>query len=170
MADDGMRHELVDGEVTTMPPAGFEHGRVEALVAHRLMTFVGDGRLGVVVTGDTGFILARNPDTVLGPDVAFVRTDRLPPTEMRARFAEMAPDLAVEVVSPSDRASEVAEKVTRWIGAGVRLVWLVYPARRQVEVHRAGGMTRVLEGDDTLDGGDILPGFAVPVADLFAVT
>lgn len=168
LPDDGMRHELVDGEVRTMPPAGFEHGHVESNACLELSRFVRAGDLGWVVVGDTGFVLARSPDVVLGPDVAFVAKDRLPKPEERHRFAELAPDLVVEVVSPWDRPGEVTEKALRWVAAGVRLVWVVHPDQRSVAVYETGGTVRLLRGRDELDGGAVLPGFRLPLADLFA--
>lgn len=118
-----------------------------------------------MVTADTGFVLSRDPDTVLAPDVAFVRADRLPPPGQRHRFAELAPDLAVEVVSP-DRATDVTEKTLRYLDAGVALVWVVYPAQRTVAVHHAGGEMRLVGDDGVLDGGGVLPGLALAVRDL----
>ena len=165
--DDGKRYELVEGELTTMPPAGFGHGSVELTIGSRLLLFARDRRLGEVVVGDVGFVLARNPDTVLAPDVAFVRADRVPSPEDRHKFAELAPDLVVEVVAPSDRPTDVTAKARRWVEAGVRLVWVVHPDRRTVAVYGPGDAVHVVSDDGDLDGGDVLPGFRLPVAELF---
>lgn len=167
MPDDGMRHELVRGELTTMAPAGWEHGVVSARVVELLSSFVRAKGLGVVLTTDTGFTIEREPDTVRAPDAAFVRADRVPAPEDRRGFAELAPDLVVEVVSPNDRWTEVTDKALMWLDAGVRLVWVVDPAKRLVVVHRERGDDR-LRGDAVLDGEDVLPGFRLPLADLFA--
>jgi Uma2 family endonuclease len=168
LPDDGNRHELVEGVLTTMPPAGFEHGYVEVNIGAVLVPFVRQNGLGQVVVGDVGFVLGRDPDTVLAPDVAFVRRDRIPTGADRARFAEGVPDLVVEVVSPSDRPGEVTERALRWVEAGVRLTWVVHPERRMVAVYEPGGVVHLVHDDGELDGADVLPGFRLPVADLFA--
>jgi Uma2 family endonuclease len=166
LPDDGLRHELVEGELRSLPPAGFEHGDVTLELAFHVKAFVREHRLGAVLAAETGFVIGRAPDTVRAPDVAFVSSDRLPPGRER-RFAELAPDLVAEVTSPSDRVAEVNEKVGQWLDAGVRLVWVVDPQTRIVVVHHPDGLARVLRGDDVLDGGDVLPGFALPLRELF---
>jgi Uma2 family endonuclease len=158
LPDDHMRHELVEGELRTMAPAGGEHGRVAMRIGARMFEHVDERGMGVVYAAETGFILRRGPDTVRAPDVAFLAADRVP---------ELAPDLVVEVVSPSDRASEVAEKAAMWLDAGVRLVWVVDPQARLAAVHHPGGLVTVLRQDGVLDGEDVLPGFRLPLAPLF---
>lgn len=165
LPDDGRRRELVRGELRTMPPAGFRHGLVCTHVIARLSAFVHEHSLGAVVSNDTGFILERDPDTLRGPDVAFVAAERVP--EDQAGFAELAPDLVVEVVSPSDRVQDVNQKAREYLDAGVRLVWVVDPRSRTATVHRPDGGT-VLIGDAALDGEDVLPGFRLPLPDLFS--
>lgn len=168
LPDDGRRYELVEGVLRSMPPAGFEHGHVEVRIGGILDRFVAERGLGTVVAGDPGFVLARGPDTVLAPDVAFVRAERVPTGEAAMKFAELAPDLAVEVASPGDTAREITDKANRWLASGVRLVWVVYPSRHAVVVHGAGKtVAHVVQAGDILDGGDVLPGFEVLVADLF---
>ena len=167
LPDDGNRHELIDGVLTTMPPAGFEHGYVEVNVAVHVAQFVKQHQLGQVVGGETGFFLGRGPDTVLAPDVAFVSTARLPAPDQRARFADVVPDLVVEIVSPSDRPGEVTEKALRWVEAGVGLTWVVHPERRMVAVYEPGGVVHLVHEDEELDGGEVLPGFRLPVVELF---
>ncbi|MBI2756222.1 MAG: Uma2 family endonuclease [Chloroflexi bacterium] len=115
---------------------------------------------------ETRFLLARGPDVVLGPDAAFVRTERLPPEAERDGFLALAPDLVVESVSPSDRAGYVQDKIMEYLDAGVRLVWLVDPRRRTVTEYQADGTARVLRETDRLGGGDVLCEFNVPIADL----
>jgi Uma2 family endonuclease len=166
LPDDGMRHELVEGELRTMTRAGFEHGRAAARILARLLEHVEERDLGAVLAAETGFVVHRDPDTVRAPDVAFVATERLPPAATGG-FAELAPDLVVEVVSPSDRASEVASKAAMWLDAGVRLVWVVDPQARQATVHHPGGRDRVLRNDGVLDGEDVLPGFRLPLMSIF---
>jgi Uma2 family endonuclease len=166
LPDDHMRHELVEGELRTMSPAGAEHGRVALHVGARIFDHVEQHGLGVAYAAETGFILRRRPDTVRAPDVAFVAADRL--RGDGRGFPELAPDLVVEVVSPSDRASEVAEKAAMWLDAGVRLVWVVDQQARLAAVHHPGGLVTVLREDAALDGEDVLPGLRLPLASLFA--
>jgi Uma2 family endonuclease len=161
------RCELIGGKLKMMSPGGFRHGRVASTIDRMLGNFVSERGLGTVLGPETGFHIARDPDTVRAPDVAFVRADRLPETEP-VGFFPGAPDLAVEVVSPSDRASELLIKVQDWLEAGCRAVWVADPQTRTVTVYRAGGESVVLTADRTLDAGDVLPGFRTPVAELFA--
>jgi Uma2 family endonuclease len=151
-----------------MAPAGGWHGRIETRFGRYIDIHVSENDLGTVFTGDTGFILARDPDIVRGPDIAFVRMDRLPPEEEQEGFLELAPDLAVEVISPSDRMSDVLDKVAEYLAAGTRLVVLVAPRRKELILYGADRSIRVLTMDDTFDGGDILPGFSLPVAAIFS--
>jgi Uma2 family endonuclease len=112
-------------------------------------------------------VLRRGPDTVRAPDMAVVRADRVPPREVRRTFAELAPDLVAEVVSPYDRVAEVNGTVPQWLDAGIRLVWIVDPETRVVVAHEPEGVAHLLREDDALDGGDVLPGFSLPLRELF---
>ena len=165
--EDGYRIDLVRGELVRMAAAGFRHGRFAADLAWHLNNFVKPRNLGTVVGAETGFVLARDPDTVLAPDAAFVRADRLPPESEQEGFLSLAPDLVIEVVSRTDRAGRINEKVQEYLAAGVLLVWLLRPRRRTVQVYRADGTSITLTEADTLDGEAVLPGFRLPVADLF---
>jgi Uma2 family endonuclease len=167
LPDDGMRHELVEGELRTMAPAGAEHGWVALVIGSKIFEHVERQGLGRAYAAETGFVLRRGPDTVRAPDVAFVAADRVP-ARAGEGFLEPAPDLVVEVVSPSDRASEVAAKAAMWLDAGVRLVWVVDSQARLAAVHHPGGLVTVLREDGTLDGEDVLRGFRLPLAPLFA--
>jgi len=167
-ASDLGRCELIQGELVMMSPAGFRHGHVAAKLAQLLMNFVESRSLGAVTGSETGFQIARDPDTVRAPDVAFVRADRLPPIEPRGFFPG-APDLAVEVLSPSDRASEVNAKVRDWLETGARRVWVVDPENQTVAVYRSVSEATILGLPETLSGEDVLPGFAVPVRQILAV-
>ncbi len=162
-----MRHELLRGFVVGEPLAGGLHGRIVGQVTKLLKDFVDPMRLGAVYAGDTGFVLARHPDTVRGPDVAFVSTERLCAIEDERRFIPGAPDLAVDVLSPHDRMKEVLGKVSDYLDAGCRLVWVVDPAAEEVHVFRSPFAPEVLTAEDTLHAGDVLPGFSVQVAQLF---
>ena len=167
LPDDGMRHELVRGELRTMPPAGFDHGVRIVKLTVPLARHVEHQGLGLVAGAETGFVLARNPDTVRAPDIAFVRQERIPAGGNPRGFWDGAPDLAVEVVSPSDTFSEVEEKVDDWLAAGTRMVWVVNPRRRTVTVYRSRTAIAILTPNDVLDGQDVVPGFACHVADMF---
>lgn len=159
--------ELVRGEFREMAPPGAEHGAVVARLAWRLVQYVEDKDLGVVLVGDVGFQLASDPDTVRGPDLAFVRKDRIPADGIPRGYWPGAPDLAVEVVSPSDRYEDVEERVADYLSAGTRVVWVVSPARRTVTVHRPGTPPALLSASDVLEAEDLLPGFCVRVSELF---
>lgn len=168
LPDDGQRHELVRGQLRTMSPEGFRHGRVALRIASRLERHVEEHSLGVAVAAETGFRISRSPDTVRAPDAAFVGRDRLPPPEEQVGFLDVAPDLVVEVVSPSDRAGDVLEKTRQWLAAGVLLVWVVHPEQRLVLVHGAGEPVQEVGTDGDLDGGEVLPGLRLPIAELLA--
>ena len=163
--------ELVEGEIVEMSLPNGEHGEILSLSAARIVNHVYDNKLGRVATGDAGFILERNPDgrdTVRGMDLAFISKSKAPAPLPNA-FLEFAPDLAVEVISPSNEAADIHRKIRQLLAAGTTLVWIVYPTTRTVEVHSHSGAA-TLEGDDALSGGDVLPGFEVPVREIFPAT
>lgn len=164
---DGQRHELVKGELRTLPPAGFEHGAIGHGLSQELGHHVKKHKLGLLVAAETGFVLAKNPDTVRAPDIAFVRQERIDATGIPKKYWPGAPDLAVEVVSPGDTVYEVDDKVLLWLEAGTRLVWVVNPRQRTVTVHQADVNPIVLTAKDELDGLDVVSGFRVRVGDLF---
>jgi Uma2 family endonuclease len=166
LPDDDRRYELVEGRLLVSEPPGWSHGRMAVRIAVVLDTFVQARGLGEVAV-ESGHVLARRPDTVRGPDVSFLRTERLPPQDVAHRFHEGAPDLAVEILSPSDRAGEVARKVAGYLRAGTQAVWVVDPEDRTVVVHSPDGPARMHGPDATLDGGPVLPGFACVVSELF---
>ena len=153
------RTELVRGVLVVREPAGFRHGVVAAALTRLLGAHVETHGLGVVLAAETGFQIERDPDTVRAPDVAFVRRDRIP-EPVPLGFPALAPDLAVEVLSPDDRPGETLAKVSDWLNAGARLVWVVDPGRRQARVYRADGSETVLTEADALDGEDVVPGFS----------
>ena len=159
--------ELVRGRLVVREPPGTRHGVIAAKLGYFLSDFVRRHSFGIVAAQDTGFKIGREPDTVRAPDVAFVamaRSDRIP-----ARgYAELAPDIVAEVLSPDDTAAEVLAKVADWLAAGTRLVWLVDPLRSEVRVYRADGSLSILASEQALDGEDALPGFRCPVAQIFA--
>lgn len=167
MPDHGGHVELVRGELRPMSPAGFGHGSVTMNLSGPLHQFVRAGKLGIVVAAETGFIIGRVPDTVRAPDVAFVRQEALPPAGVPQKFWVGAPDLAVETMSPGDTVYEVDEKVHEWLAAGTKLVWVINPGQRIVTVYRPDNTATILASGDRLDGGDVVPGFAIPVAEIF---
>jgi Uma2 family endonuclease len=166
-APDLGRCELVRGKLIMMTPAGFRHGRVAASLTAALTHFVAEHRLGVVTSAETGFHIEREPDTVRAPDVAYLGADRVP-AEEPVGFFPGAPDLAVEVLSPDDRASEVNAKVQKWLEAGCRAVWVVDPQSRTVTVYCSPKDIEVLRPSDVLTGGSVLPGFTLPVDQIFS--
>jgi Uma2 family endonuclease len=165
---DGYRYELVDGELHKMTPAGFEHGIVIGEVHGHLWSFVNQNRLGVLTGAETGYLVSRNPDTVLAPDVAFVRKDRVDAVGLPKAYFPEAPALVVAVVSPYDTAEEVERKMRRWLAAGVELGWVIYPLGRSVTVYRSLADIHVLRREETLDGESVLPGFRCSIKDLFS--
>jgi Uma2 family endonuclease len=151
-----------------MSPAGFDHGGISMNVAGPLHSYVRQNDLGVVVSAEAGFIVGRDPDTVRVPDVAFVRKDRIPKAGRPQKFWIGAPDLAVETMSPNDTVYEVDEKVEEWLTAGALLVWVLNPRQKTVTVHRAERTVQILRLGDVLDGENVVPGFRMPVSDVFA--
>ncbi len=124
-------------------------------------------KLGRGFLAETGFLIARDPDTVRAPDIAFIHKDHLPPEDPEEAFWPGAPDLAVEVLSPGDRLSEVDEKVRAWLDAGAMAVWVVNPTGQNVTVYRSTTDIKVLTENDQLEGQDVVPGFACRVGEIF---
>jgi len=165
--DDGFRYELVRGELKKMSPSGYKHGRITTNLATPLDQHVRANNLGVVCAAETGLLLSSNPDTVLAPDVAFISRKRLEAIGDVEGYWPGAPDMAVEVISPSDTYSEVEEKVVLWLSAGTRMVLVLDPRKRTVTVYRSLTDITILTEEDTLDGGDVVPGWKMQVRDLF---
>lgn len=168
MPDDGFRYELVMGELKQMTPAGDEHGYVAMNVGIALGSYVKAKDLGRTYAAETGFLISRAPDTVRAPDAAFVTRERVEEAGQTGGYFPGAPDLAVEVVSPNDTHSEVVEKALAWLEAGCRMVLVVDPGNRAVTVYRSPRDVSVLKEGDALDGADVLPGWTLPVSELFA--
>jgi len=167
MPDDGMRRELVRGEVRVMTPAGSQHGRLAAQILARLSVHVSDHGLGTVYAAETGFKLASDPDTVRAPDVAFVTRERAEAVGDTEKYWPGTPDLVVEVLSPDDRYHEVDEKVAEWLDAGCRMVIVVNPRRRAATIYRSPSDVQLLTADDSIEGGDVVPGWTLPLRHLF---
>jgi len=162
------RCELIEGELIPMAPAGFDHGAIITNLSLLLAMHVKKHQLGIVTGAETGFHLRRNPDTVRGADIAFVKASRVPQGARPTGYFPGAPDLAVEVVSPSDTVKEVEDKVDDYLQAGAALVWIVNPRRRTVTIHRRDLPPTMLREIDTLGGDDVVPGFSCSVAEIFA--
>ena len=167
MPDTGRRLELVEGELFEMPPAGGMHGKASVRIGGLMDSHAFENGLGHVFGAETGFLLARNPDTVRAPDAAFISYERLPADADIRRFPEVAPDLVVEVASPNDSAREIREKAEAWLEAGASEVWVIFPQHRTVAVHRPGEEPQIIDDSGVLRGGRAFSGFQVPVARLF---
>lgn len=167
MALDGL-WELIDGELVEVTPAADVSASTSMTIGAMLFNFVTPNRLGRLYSAEGGFVLFPDWETVRTPDIAFVAAERAPQGEARNHFPRLAPDLAVEVLSPSDRMSEALAKVAMYLEAGVRLVWLVDPLAQMVTVFHHDAPPVTLDASMTIDGGEVLPGFSTPVAAMFA--
>ncbi len=167
MPHNGYRCELVQGELRQMAPAGRQHGRIAAKIGSCLEAFVANNGLGETYAAETGFIIDTAPDTVRAPDVSFVSRECAEATAEERGFFPGAPDLAVEVISPNDRYSEIEEKVSDWLRAGTQMVVVIDPHQRTATVYRAPDNICILAEGDMLDGGDVVPGWKMPLAEVF---
>ncbi|MYA38289.1 MAG: Uma2 family endonuclease [Acidimicrobiia bacterium] len=164
---EGVRGELIRGVLCETMPTGQEHGEIVVNLSAALWNFVNPRRLGRLTASDSGVWLERDPDTVREPDIAFTSAEKIPLDARITGYAEVAPDLVVEVASPGDSRREVHDKAHMWINHGVRLVWVVQPETRTVDVYRPGGEVATLGEQDALDGLEVLPGFACEVSAVF---
>lgn len=159
--------ELIRGELKeSKMPTGYEHGKLTFAIGLKIGAFIEANNLGECFAAETGFLVARDPDTVLAPDFAFLRAENVPAETTRG-YVRAVPDLVLETRSPSDRPREVAEKVEAWLDAGVSMVLELNPARQELTVSRPDAEPLVLGADDTFDGAGILPGFTLPLHALF---
>ena len=170
----GWRTELTDGRVVRMPQVkDHAHGWIIDNLSRRLSPYVHDRQLGRLTYSQEGYDISRQSaegETVWAPDLAFVSTEHLPivrEARRQGKYARLAPDLAVEVVSPSEGRTYVTEKVQRWLSAGTRLLWVIWPESQTVEVWQADDPMSVLKMPGRLDGLEVIPGFTMPVAELF---
>lgn len=169
MPDDGFCYELIKGElIKVSPPPGYEHGLVTMNIAGPLYEYLKSKNLGKVYAAETGFLLEQNPDTVRAADVAFIRRERIEKAGPVKGYWKGAPDLAIEVLSPRDTIGRVEGKVAEWLGGGTRAVWVVSPTMHTVTVYRSFTEIEVLTENDALDGGDVVPGFQISIAEIFA--
>jgi Uma2 family endonuclease len=168
LPDNGKMYELLDGVLIEMSPPGAEHGGVMSNVSYALQAHVRANALGTILDGDPGIFLRHNPDRVRAPDVCFIARERMPASEIPRGYLDLVPDLIVEIISPNDTAAEVEQKVEEWLREGARLVWAVYPDTRSVVAYHGLASVRIFTENETLAGEDVLPGFAVPVAEFFS--
>ena len=164
---EGVRGELIRGVLHETMPTGHEHGRIVTNLTILMGVFIRPRKLGGLTASDAGVWLERDPDTVREPDIAYFSSERIPLDLRITGYAEVPPDLVVEIVSPSDSAREAHDKAWMWLSYGVRLVWVVQPDTRTVDVYRPGRAVVTLDEGDTLDGVDVLPGFTCAVREVF---
>jgi Uma2 family endonuclease len=167
MPDDGFRYELVKGELNKMAPAGKTHGVLAMKIGWRLAQYVEAHELGHVCAAETGFRLSGNPDTVRAPDVAFINQQRIEEIGDVEGYWPGAPDLAIDVVSPSDTYTQVQDKVLTWLDAGTRMVIVLNSRQQTAAVYRSRTDIAMLTKNDTLDGKDVVPGWTLAIEDLF---
>ena len=167
LSSGGVRGELIRGALSETMPTGHRHGKIATRLVMRLGAFIEPRRLGTLTASDSGVWLERDPDTVREPDVAFFSAEKIPLDADIPGYAEVAPDIVVEIVSPNDRRAEVNDKALMWLRYGVRLVWVVRPEERLIDVHRDGHPVATLSESESLDGLDVLPGFSCPVREVF---
>lgn len=167
LPEDGNKHELSEGELVVMPPVKSLHTLLALTVLEILRTYLSQHAFGRALP-EAGYVLSRDPLTVRQPDVSLLSHERIAATHAEDYF-EGSPELAIEVVSPSDSAQDLGTKVKQYLRFGSKQVWVVYPKSKSVHVFYANGTGRVLGEDETLDGGDLLPGFSGKIAELFSV-
>jgi len=168
LPDDGHRYDLSLGELIVTRPALLWSSMVALAFVERIRPFVREQRSGIVAGPDGGMLLHRDPDTLRAPDVSFIRRERIPPDLSHSGFVSVAPDLAVEVFSPSDRMVEVNRKIRDYFAAGTSLIWVVDPESRSALVYHPDRPVEIVAPDGVLDGETVLPGFALSLADLWA--
>ena len=169
MSNDGFRYELIEGRLKKMSPAGSEHGAIIGRLTKRLAHIIEENQLGVVFGAETGFRLAQDPDTVLAPDIAFIQSSRIPAAGLPKAFWPGTPDLAVEVLSPSDSAKEAEQKVNDWLDHGCSMVWVVSPKQKTITVYCSKTDITILSENETLDGRDVVPEFQCSVQEIFTI-
>jgi Uma2 family endonuclease len=158
--------ELIDGELVPLAPAGLKSSTTGHRIGRLVGNYVDEHDLGMMTNAEGGFVLFSDRETLIAPEIAFIRKDRVPPEEEHNHFPRLAPDLVVEILSPSDRLASALGKVSLYLQAGVHVVWLVDPVKRTILLFTGDANPVTLEERDTLDGGEVLPGFSIRVADL----
>jgi len=167
LPSDGFRYELVDGVLHMMSPAGGRHGRLANRIAWILSNHVERHQLGVVFAAETGFLIRTDPDTVLAPDVAFVRQSRFETIQDESRYLPLAPDLAIEVLSPGDRSIRVEAKILAWLDAGCRMVLVVDPEAETIQACRSRHQRQIYAQGETIDCNQAVPNWHLEVSQVF---
>ncbi len=170
LPDDDLRHELINGELITMPLPRLPHGRIALRLAVPLGQFVWEHDLGEVYIGDAGFQLTWNPDTVIGPGIAFISKERLKEVAEVKGYWQGPPDLAIEVYSPEYRKGRISERISRLFNAGTKQVWIVHLKHSTVTVYRSISDTTTFSGSDYLESPDLFPGFRISLDWIFGPT
>jgi Uma2 family endonuclease len=167
-AQTGKNYHLINGKLREIMPAGLEHGIIAGIIFAEIHSFVRAKQLGYVLAAETGFYLSRNPDTVRAADAAYISKQRLGEGGHKITgFSNVVPDLVVEVRSPNDRDGEVDEKIREYQAAGVPMIWVIHPQKKEADVYQQGKPKQTLSETDALDGGDVLVGFSLPLAEIF---
>ncbi|CAN5816527.1 Uma2 family endonuclease [soil metagenome] len=164
LGDSAETYEIIDGEFAPMVPPSGEHGAIQATLISSLRHVVMHANLGRVY-GESGYVLQHNPDVVLAPDISFIAGVRVPADQ--TGYLDLAPDLAIEIVSPSKSPGEIEQRLAIYLRTGVRSIWIVYPRDRQVVVHAPGNAPSFFKATDELTGGEVVPGLSFPVSELF---
>lgn len=170
LPDDDLRHELINGELITMPLPRIPHGRIAMRLGAPLAQFIWDHDLGEAYIGDAGFQVTWNPDTVLGPDIAFLSKERLKEVAEVKGYWQGPPDLAVEVYTPEYRTGKISERLSRLFNAGTKQVWIVHLKHSAVTVYRSIADATTFSGSDYLEAPDLFPGFRISLDRIFGPT
>lgn len=166
---DGFVYELIKGElIKVSPPPGHEHGLVAMNIAGPLFEYVKTNNLGNVYAAETGYLLEQDPDTVRAADVSFVSRERIEKAKPVEGYWKGAPDLAVEVISPGDTVGRIEGKIAEWLESGTRMLWVVSPKMRTVTAYHSLTEIVISTEKDMLDGGNVVPGFKISIAEIFA--
>ena len=161
------RYELINGELKTMSPASHAHGRIAIRVGASMAQFVWQNDLGEAYAAETGFLLRTKPDTVLAPDFAFISKQRASEGRDQKGFWPGPPDVAIEVLSPSESGPQARKKVGQWLDYGTKQVWIVNPKNETVTIYRSSGDTTSFSDEETVEADDVLPGFRIAVKEIF---
>ena len=167
LSSDGFYGELIRGELCEQMPPGVLHAWIVARIAGLLYVHLVDKVIGTVLAGDHGVLVERDPDTVRAPDVAFYSAETMPLNPVVSGYTDLVPDLVVEVRSPNDSRADVHDKAMMWLSIGVKIVWVVLPETRRVDVYRPGAETATLSGTESLVGDNVLPEFVCSIGDMF---
>jgi len=167
LPDNGKRYELIEGELVEMSPTSNEHGFIELNVAYLIRTYLKQNPTGRAGVGEVGFRTRKDDKTVRAADAYFISYERLPKGSSTQGFSDIAPEVVIEVISPSDRTGDIADKTQEWLDFGVLMVWNIYPRQKSIHIFQPDQKPLVLFEDDRVDGGKILPDFSMKVSELF---